>query len=85
MTNKEEKRGPQLLRIDDDFFRQIDSIRLLLKTEGHTDAAHFVDSVKAALSKHQAMAEYAKKISGAGNDATAAIKKFVDLVDQVWP
>jgi hypothetical protein len=44
-----------------------------------------MDAIIAALAKYPSMVKDARKIADTGNEAALSIKRFTDLMDQVFP
>lgn len=85
MTNKQDKKGPELLIVDTAMLQGIDTIAKRFKAAHEEETYDFLQLIKTALAKYPSMVNDAKKIGLAAEYAMESIKKFRDLVEQIWP
>ena len=85
MTNKADKKGPELLIVDTAMLQGMDNLCGIAKKNRDNELYDYLTLVKTALSKYPAIAEVMRERIKQARELSKELKEFSDLAEQMFP
>jgi hypothetical protein len=85
MTNKADKKGPELLIVDTAMLQGVENLCNIAKKNRDNDLYNFLTTVKTALSKYPAIAVDIKETVEEARKLSDLLRKYADLAEQIFP
>lgn len=85
MLSKHDKKGPELLHLDDTMLSGVNTLAEQFKTAGDNKNYEFLTLIKTVLSKYPSVVERNNALAAEARELAKALIEFADHTEQLFP